>query len=363
MQSTAATEKVLIVRSSSNGTSATDAHALDIQNGWGTTVAYVKPTGSAYFSTTLDSVVPLTVKGAASQTANLLEVQNSSGTALFTIDKDGSVAAGTVPAARVTGLATVATTGSYTDLSNTPTGLATETYVDTAISNLVNSAPATLDTLNELAAALGDDPNFATTIAGQIGDLDTRIDALEDNAFITREVPTGLIDGSNTIFTLANTSVAGSEQVFVNGVLQDEGASNDYTISGSTITFTEAPLNGWKIHVSYATGSYLVAPGGSGEYSISEFTHPQQTGTNKAVYTITHNLNTLTPIVSAQVNATAGDFGASASGWMNIPTFFAKNNWGEYYGHNVEIVDENSVRLVIFGIGNGSRQVKGIIKK
>lgn len=37
------------------------------------------------------------------------------------------------------------------------------------IADLVNSAPATLDTLNELATALGDDPNFATTITTLIG--------------------------------------------------------------------------------------------------------------------------------------------------------------------------------------------------
>jgi hypothetical protein len=48
-------------------------------------------------------------------------------------------------------------------------GYATQTYVNTAISNLVDAAPATLDTLNELAAALGDDPNFATTVATSIG--------------------------------------------------------------------------------------------------------------------------------------------------------------------------------------------------
>jgi hypothetical protein len=48
-------------------------------------------------------------------------------------------------------------------------GYATTTYVDTAVSNLVDAAPATLDTLNELAAALGDDPNFATTVSNQIG--------------------------------------------------------------------------------------------------------------------------------------------------------------------------------------------------
>ena len=45
----------------------------------------------------------------------------------------------------------------------------TKTQVDKKISDLVNSAPETLATLNELASALGNDPNFATTIATQIG--------------------------------------------------------------------------------------------------------------------------------------------------------------------------------------------------
>ena len=45
---------------------------------------------------------------------------------------------------------------------------ATEGYVTTAVSNLVAAAPSTLDTLNELAAALGDDPNFATTVTNSI---------------------------------------------------------------------------------------------------------------------------------------------------------------------------------------------------
>lgn len=47
-------------------------------------------------------------------------------------------------------------------------GLATETYVDEAVANLVNSAPEALNTLDELAAALGDDANFATTVTNQI---------------------------------------------------------------------------------------------------------------------------------------------------------------------------------------------------
>jgi hypothetical protein len=40
--------------------------------------------------------------------------------------------------------------------------------IDAAIAALVDTAPGTLDTLNELAAALGDDPNFATTITNSI---------------------------------------------------------------------------------------------------------------------------------------------------------------------------------------------------
>ncbi len=42
-------------------------------------------------------------------------------------------------------------------------------YVDKAIAELVDGSPAALDTLKELSAALGNDPNFATTIATQIG--------------------------------------------------------------------------------------------------------------------------------------------------------------------------------------------------
>lgn len=43
------------------------------------------------------------------------------------------------------------------------------TSIATAVSNLVDNSPAALDTLNELAAALGNDTNFATTLATQMG--------------------------------------------------------------------------------------------------------------------------------------------------------------------------------------------------
>lgn len=51
---------------------------------------------------------------------------------------------------------------------NNSTRIATTAYVMAALAALADSAPATLDTLNELAAALGDDPNFATTITNAL---------------------------------------------------------------------------------------------------------------------------------------------------------------------------------------------------
>lgn len=55
------------------------------------------------------------------------------------------------------------------DTVSSGTDAANKTYVDNAVAGVVDSAPAALDTLNELAAALGDDANFATTISTSIG--------------------------------------------------------------------------------------------------------------------------------------------------------------------------------------------------
>ena len=74
---------------------------------------------------------------------------------------------------------------------------------------------------------------------------------LSNTNFVDKEIPSGAINGSNTAYTLANTPVAGSEHVFLNGVLQESGAGNDYTISGANITLLSAPLTGEKLRVTY----------------------------------------------------------------------------------------------------------------
>lgn len=62
------------------------------------------------------------------------------------------------------------------------TQVATTAYVKAAVAALVDGSPSALDTLNELAAALGDDPNFATTITSLVGDKLAKASNLSDLA-------------------------------------------------------------------------------------------------------------------------------------------------------------------------------------
>ena len=99
---------------------------------------------------------------------------------------------------------------------------ATKSYVDTEVSNLVASAPGTLDTLNELAAALGDDASFSTTITNSIA----------------------------TKLPLAGGTMTG-----------------DITMGSNTVTGLAAPSSGTdaatKTYVDTATGSNLAKAGGT----------------------------------------------------------------------------------------------------
>lgn len=69
--------------------------------------------------------------------------------------------------------------------------------------------------------------------------------------FVTGETPGGLLNGSNTTYTLANTPVAGTVTVMVNGQAQDPGTGNDYTITAGTITMLYTLVSTDKIRASY----------------------------------------------------------------------------------------------------------------
>ena len=131
----------------------------------------------------------------------------------------------------------------------TANSYATQTYVGTQIANLVAAAPATLDTLNELAAALGNDPSFATTVSTSIG-----------------------------------TKVPQARTITINGTTFDLSANRTYTINsmvypgagialstgtawGTSITDNSANWNtafGWGNHTS---GGYLTTASAASTYA------------------------------------------------------------------------------------------------
>lgn len=90
----------------------------------------------------------------------------------------------------VTGETSVPTANS----DNNSKSIANTAFVQRAVAGVVNSAPETLDTLNELATALGNDPNFATTTANAIGrklektDAETEFARIRSDMQLEREI-------------------------------------------------------------------------------------------------------------------------------------------------------------------------------
>ena len=113
-------------------------------------------------------------------------------------------------------------------------------YVDSAITNLVNGSPSTLDTLNELATALGSDANFSTTVTNLIGEKLAKASNLSDltDASAAR-TNLGLAIGSNvqaydaTLAALAGVTVAADKVVYATGA--DQFATTDLSSFGRSL--------------------------------------------------------------------------------------------------------------------------------
>lgn len=130
----------------------------------------------------------------------------------------------------------------------------TKTEVDQKLADLINGAPGALNTLQELATAMGNDPNFAATItnalAGKPGFADVWTRTQADARYVqginqVENVFTGT--GSQTTFTLTQAPPSReSILVSVDGVLQPVSA---YTLSGTGLILSEAPVNGANIRV------------------------------------------------------------------------------------------------------------------
>lgn len=221
---------------------------------------------------------------------------------------------------------------------------ATQTYVNTQISNLVNSAPGTLDTLNELAAALGNDPNFATTVTNMIagkepvitagttsqywrGDkswqtLNTAVVPESGNLYFTearvRATPlTGFAVGANSALAAADTILTAFGKV--QGQLNNKLASTATAVAATKLATARAFSIGGSTGLSAAgisfdgtanvalslTGVLNTANGGTGLTDAKNGFTRKVVGaftTSATSYVITHGLGT--DVIAQVVTAT-----------------------------------------------------------
>jgi hypothetical protein len=171
---------------------------------------------------------------AITQVSNNLVKQDltiSGGTVDNTVIGSGTPAAGTFTTVAGTLASTV--TGTTAAASDNSTKIATTAYVTTALANLVDSAPGTLNTLNELAAALGDDASFSTTVTNSIA---TKLPLA--GGTLTGDLNFGdndkAIFGAGSDFEIFHDSGSGYSQIKETGPAGLLIRSNDLRLQSST---------------------------------------------------------------------------------------------------------------------------------
>jgi hypothetical protein len=119
-------------------------------------------------------------------------------------------------------------------------GIATESYVTTAIANLVDGAPGALDTLNELAAALGDDADLSTTLTNLINANETHIDNV---ATLTGVAKDGVNFGTFTGSTITDNQTLKAILQLLETAVETKASITSVIAQGSVVTEVDANVD------------------------------------------------------------------------------------------------------------------------
>jgi hypothetical protein len=153
------------------------------------------------------------------------------------------------------------------------TGYATEGYVDSAISNLVGTAPALLDTLGELADALADDEAFAATVttalAGKaaIGHTHEVADVSGFAAAAAANAPVQSVNGLTGSLTIAgggNITVSSAGTTITVDAVVSGASGNASAIDGGEFPGASALLAEGGENLTSEAGDRLTSEGASG---------------------------------------------------------------------------------------------------
>ena len=227
-----------------------------------------------------------------------------------TLDGNDSLYFAPIASPNFTGapLSTTATAGTNT------TQIATTAFVRTEVTNLIASAPATLDTLNEIAAALGNDNNFSATIITQLGNKAntaslTTANVIELNSlYFTEARARQAISSSGCTLSYSNTT----------GIISFSQGNTDTVAEGSTnLYYTNARV------FSAVTGNLALKANLTDKLNVFAATSSaelagiisDETGTGSLVFNAS-------PTFTGTINAAE----ISASGNVTSPFFYSQSD-------------------------------------
>ncbi len=230
-----------------------------------------------------------------------------------------------------------------------------KTYVDTSISNLVASAPSTLDTLNELAQALNNDANFSTTITNLIGTKANQTDLNTTNTNVTANTTniTSLQSSKQNNLSYDTVPTASSTNSLTSGSIYT--ALQNYVLSSSLASTLASYVTSSSL--SSTLSSYLTISSASSTYqSISSMSSYLTSSSATSTY------QTISGMSSYLTTSTASATYQTLSGMSNYASLSGNNSLS---GSNTITVSE--LYEQVYNAGSGTNlsltytSIKGII--
>ena len=349
-------------------------------------------TGSAHFIAGVNTHVNSLSASIATELANIVHTDIS---ALDTFTGSADTRISTLEAFSSSLDATYATDQQLTDLSSSVTA-----YTDAKFASLVDGAPELLDTLNELAAAIGDDQNISSSLVTSLANKASNTDLSNVSASLAdtiSSIPKGIdyISGSDTTL-LSEIEVLDYDNnvatVFQDGKLKfifgepALPASLNASISGFNTDRFNKQLDSYSVNASWGNGGYtlisaslykgstLLTEVGTGtSLSFSENTSGSHSYTlhytassplDGNIYTSTDsvsgNLNKSQPsspsinsTPTVQLGASSNQIEQGATGTIDFTTAYGSaNNWEE-----VSLVNTPAVSPIIVSGGSSSESI------
>ena len=238
------------------------------------------------------------------------------------------------------------------------TTVASTAFVSTAIANLADSAPSTLNTLNELAAALGDDANFSTTVTNSIA-LKAPLASPTFTGIVTADgltVNTGTTNGAEVSIISTNTANAGANNPTLK--LYRSGVLSGGFGQGGLLEFAGQNASGTEKTYATISGDIFDTTSSSEDGYLTFKT--MQSGTLTATMEIDHQGNvgigTTTPTQKLDVNGTVEldnltIAGAQGTDGQVLTSTGSGINWEDAAGTTI---NNNAVNRIITGSGTAN---------